>query len=198
MTEKRTPESILLDKIRATETPERSVRWYKDLIRKLGLNNVTPEAVMRSDAGILQRKLMPGNIYCIKYDPKTKDKLPYYDTAPLIIPFRYAPKGFYAINLHYLPPVIRLTLLNKLMTFATTPNLTPTTILRLKWEYIENASRFPGVKFSTKRYLYEHVQSQFFLVNPTDWRKVILLPTERFEKASLNKVYSDARKAINK
>ena len=49
------------------------------------------------------------------YDPKTKDTLPYYDRFPLTIMVGPAPKGFYGLNLHYLPLDIRARFLDSLL-----------------------------------------------------------------------------------
>ena len=107
---KKSEESFDLTKIRQAETPEKTVRWYKDAMRRLGLNQVSANTVMRSDIGELVGKPLPGDMYLYLYDPKTKDALPYYDTAPLVIPFRSAKGGFYGMNLHYLPPMMRMQL----------------------------------------------------------------------------------------
>lgn len=188
-------ENLNLDKIRQKETPERSLRWYQDMIRKLGLNQVSANDMMKSDIGELTGKPVPGDMYLFTYDPKTKDTLPYYDTTPLVIPFRGAKGGFYGMNLHYLPPLLRMQLLNRLMEYSTTnPLITDTTRLRLRWNLLNNAAKFPGVAFCVKRYLFSHVQSRFLRINPTDWRKAIVLPIDSFVKATNNRVYMDARK----
>ena len=189
---------LSLEKIRQKETPERSLRWYQDQIRSLGLGQVDASDVMRSDIGWMTGgKPTPGDMVLFLYDPKTKDSLPYYDTAPLVIPFRSAKGGWYGMNLHYLPPLLRMQLLGRLMEFSTTkPNLTETTRLRLRWSLLNNAAKFPGIKFCIKRYLYSHVQSRIMVINPIDWKKAVSLPIENFVKASKNKVYADARKAL--
>lgn len=193
------PTETQLDFIRNRETPERSVRWYQDMIRKVGLNQTTArEQIDQTDLGILTTKLLPGDMYLYIYDPKTKDALPYYDTAPLVLPFKYSRGGFTGLNLHYLPPLLRLQLLNKLFKFATTPNLTNSTRLRLKWSLLKNASEMPEVIPCIKRYLYSHVRSRFLLVNPTDWRKAVVLPLDNFVKKSNQYVWRESRKRIEK
>ena len=53
------------------------------------------------------------------YDPKHKDTLPYYDRFPLSVIIGPAKGGFYGLNLHYLPPVLRAKMLDALMDIAT-------------------------------------------------------------------------------
>ena len=55
-----------------------------------------------------------GGFYLYQYDPKWKDKLPWYDIYPLVFPFDYA-GGFYGINVHYLPPNARTDLMLRLL-----------------------------------------------------------------------------------
>ena len=53
----------------------------------------------------------PGSMLVYTYDPKHKDKLPFYDTNPCIILLDYTKDGWYGANLHYLPPTARADLL---------------------------------------------------------------------------------------
>lgn len=191
------PDYISLDKIRQRETPERSIRWYQNMIRSLGLNQVSAnDLTTNSDLGKLVSKPVPGTMYLFQYDPKTKDYLPYYDTSPLVVPFRSAKGGFYGMNFHYLPPLMRMQVLGRLMDFSTTGQaFEDTTTLKLKWSVLNQMASFPTIEFAVKRYLYSHVQSRFLQINPKDWKKAIVLPTESFVKATKNKVFADARRA---
>ena len=65
----------------------------------------------------LKRKMEIGKMYFFIYDPKTKEKLPYYDLFPLVIPigeYSGKSKGFLGLNLHYVHPKNRIELLDKL------------------------------------------------------------------------------------
>lgn len=180
-------------KIRDVETPEKSYRWYQDMIRKVGLGSVSANRVMKSDIGEFVTKVEMGDMYLFLYDPKTAEKLPYYDVAPLVAVFRRVPDGFYGLNFHYLPPMLRMRLLDRMMQYTTDETLSEKTKFTLKWQLLDNASKFPGVHACVKRYLYNHVSSRLLKVYPQDWRKVIMLPIDSFEKASRNVVFTDSR-----
>lgn len=180
-------------KIRDVETSEKSYRWYQDMIRKVGLASVTPNRVMRSDVGEFVTQVDMGDMYLFLYDPKTAEKLPYYDVAPLVVVFREVPGGFYGLNFHYLPPMLRMRLLGKMMEFVTDDSLSEKTKFTLKWQLLDNASRFPGVHACVKRYLYNHVSSRLLKIYPRDWRKAVMLPLDNFQKASRNIVFNDSR-----
>ena len=55
-----------------------------------------------------------GNMYMFSYDPKYKNVLPYYDAHPLVFPIEFYSNGFLGINLHYLPPMARASLMSNL------------------------------------------------------------------------------------
>ena len=65
---------------------------------------------------VFQKKSFPeiGNMYIFTYDAKHKDKLPIWDSYPLVFPIQFYKDGFLGINLHYLPPQQRAGLLNEI------------------------------------------------------------------------------------
>ena len=188
----------LREELRGRETPSRSVRWYQDNIRKLGFNRNTPtNSLHESNYGEFVTKPMIGSMYLYVYDPKTKEKLPYYDRFPLVFPFNITNDGFTGINLHYLPPMARMVLLNKMMSLADDSQLTPTTRLQLSWDLLKNYEKFPGAIPCTKRYLNAHIRTRLMKISPLDWRKTIMLPIDRFQKASNFTVWRNSRRDMH-
>lgn len=184
------------DVIRSKETPTSSFRWYQDMIRKVGLGTVQPQRVMRSNIGEFVTNVMPGNMYLFMYDPKFADKLPYYDTVPVVITFRKVPDGFYGLNMHYLPPMLRMQLLERMFKLLSDKTLSEKTRFNMTWKVLNNAARFPGVHACVKRYLYTQIQSRVMKIHPSDWRKTIMLPIDNFEKQSRNVVFNDSRSKL--
>jgi hypothetical protein len=133
-----------------------------------------------------------GKMYSFYYDPKTKEKLPYYDTFPLVFPFDFKGDRFYGLNLHYLPPTYRAVLMNKLYENISDDKYTnKTKILKLNFETIKQMSyAVPCVK----SYLFSHVRSDFLNINPKEWDMALMLPTQRFEKKSAQEVWRDSLK----
>lgn len=182
--------------LRDRETPTSSVRWYQDNIRKLGLNNVPEQQVLKSSIGEFVTSIQIGSMYLFRYDPKTADTLPYYDTFPLVVPFRKTSDGFYGLNFHYLPYLIRLRLLDRMMKLINTKGITETTRMRLNWNLLTNVSQYPGATACVKRYLYYHINSRVMQIYPNDWRKTVMLPIDNFEKKSRNDVFVDTRRKM--
>ena len=86
-----------------TGDDRKSYQWYRDQVRNLG-SGLTGTQLLRNEK--LSSRIVPGNMYLFMYDPKHKETLPYYDTVPLVLPFKSVPEGFLGINLHYLPSSI--------------------------------------------------------------------------------------------
>jgi hypothetical protein len=122
--------------------------------------------------------------------------LPYYDKFPLIFMVGPAQGGFYGINLHYLPFKLRAKLMDSLYTISSNRKFDESTQLALSYNVLSSASKFKYFKPTFKHYLYNHVQSSFMLIHPTEWDIALMLPTQRFAKASTYKVYSDSREMI--
>jgi hypothetical protein len=167
-----------------------SRNWLRAKIAEL---KPTPQTLMR-DKKRLQETQFIGGMFFFYYDPKTKDSLPYYDRFPLVIPIERYRDGFLGLNLHYIHPKQRLLLLDKLSEYTTNKNYDSTTKLRLSYGLLSSASKAYQATPCIKRYLANHVQSRFLEIQANEWDIAVMLPVERFEKASTGKVWSDSRK----
>lgn len=174
---------------------KRSMDWYQRQVQQLAGNITTPGAALRSDVGEMVGRIEVGSMYMFMYDPKTAN-LPYYDKFPLVLPYDDARGGFYGLNLHYLPYALRGALLGSLIETKDSVTIGPDTKMRYTWQTLQSASRYPGVKPTVKRYLYNQVRSRLVKVNPEDWRTAIFLPVEQFVGASKQKVFTDSRQAL--
>lgn len=164
--------------------------WLRAKIKNL---NPSRQALL-ADRQRLRDKSIIGRMYFFYYDPKTKDKLPYYDRFPLVIPIERYPDGFLGLNLHYIHPKQRIILLDKLSEFANNSKYDETTKLRLSYDLLRSASKVFEAQACLKRYLFSHVDSRFLEIEAGEWDIAALLPMESFVKASTSKVYSDSRK----
>ena len=159
------------------------------------VRTVNPKATIQQGP-FLTNRIITGNMYLFAYDPKTKEDLPYYDRFPLVFPFRRVPDGFYGINLHYLPPLLRAKLMDALYDTVNNDNMDETTRLRINYRILQSAAKFRFFEPCVKHYLNNHVKTRFLKVDPTQWDVALFLPLERFAKASKLKVYADSKKKI--
>lgn len=174
--------------------------WFEQERRKLIRRKdlLQPRRVLRGDPSNLQPKVYPGKLFMFMYDPKTKDKLPYYDIFPMVLPWKRIPGGFMGLNLHYLPNKERMMLMNRLLALKTNQKMDETTRIRYSYEMINGVAKFAAAKPCIKHYLYEHVKSQFRLIPANDWGTAMMVPVEHFRGAPIQKVWADSRKAMVK
>jgi len=138
-----------------------------------------------------------GSMMMFFYDPKHKDKLPYYDTFPLVIPVEKADGGFKGLNLHYIPPVLRAKFLDSLLDVVNNKKYNESTRFTLTYRLLKGASKYRYFQPCFKHYLLEHVKSRFAQVPAPEWEIATFLPTASWKKASAGRVYSDSRKIAN-
>ena len=170
--------------------------WYMNNVKNLVGARLSQSSVMKSDIGELNSNIEIGSMYMYFYDPKFKNELPFYDTFPLVLPFGPAKGGFYGINVHYLPYLLRAKVLGELMNFADSKTLTPTSKMRLSYNLLNSLQTAAEIKPCIKHYLTTHVRSQFMKINPVDWKAAIFLPVEAFVGATKESVFRDTRSKI--
>jgi len=172
--------------------------WYRNQASQLASRNVNKNRIMNDKANV--KRIITtndiGSMYLFFYDPKGKATLPYYDIFPMIFPIGFQEGGFLGINLHYLPHYLRAQLMDALYTTANNDKYDETTKLKISYDMLNSASKFGAFSACVKRYLWDHVQSNFLYVEPTNWDTALMLPLERFQKAPSYKVFGDSIKKI--
>jgi len=157
------------------------------------INNLRPSRqALLADRKRLKDNTIIGRMYFYYYDPKTKDKLQYYDRFPLVLPIERYQDGFLGLNMHYIHPKQRIFLLDALSDYATNTRFDKTTKLKLSYDLLSRTSL--AYQPCVKRYLFSHVQSRFLEIDANEWDIAALLPVEQFQKSSSSKVWADSRK----
>ena len=173
----------------ATRGEERSISWFQNKIREFG----SPTSTQLIREGKRRSTPFFGKLNMFFYSPKYKDKLPYYDRFPLVLPLRRFNEGFLGINLHYLPIPLRIRLLDRLYEFSNNDKFDSTTRLAATYSQVKN---IPLVKPTLKKYLYNFVETQFRRIDADEFVVATLLPVQRFAKASGRKVWRDSRSMV--
>lgn len=176
-----------------------SQQWLSEQLKNFS-GATDPRSLLRATPNQtesrLVTKLTVGRMYLFYYDPKTKEDLPYYDRFPLIFPFNKVDDGFYGINMHYLPHVLRARLMDALFTLANNTKNDDTTKLKMSYQILNSSSRFKYIKPCVKHYLNSHVRSRFLWVPADQWKTALFLPLERFAKASTSTVWQQSRRLV--
>jgi len=183
-------------------------KWFQSMAQRVVTMDGNSYMQSQPDRLMKSRSLnqsMIGKMVMYYYDPKTKEKLPYYDKFPLGFVVDMAPKGHYMINLHYLSPFQRARLFDALYQGTLQNAGTEKQKLKISYGILKGATKFQAYKPCFKRYLNNHVRSRYLVVDPADWGTVMMLPLARFERGgkgggtvgspiSQTKVWSESRK----
>jgi len=170
-------------------------QWFRDKAENLRPGQVSPSRLMGGNKSALMTKVLPGRMFMFTYNPKLKDKLPYYDTFPLTIVVDITSNSFLGLNLHYLPPGLRSKMMDALWEVTTSKaSMDEKTRVAASYEVMKGMSGLKPYKACIKRYLFSNVTSRFLFIEPEKWDIALMLPTQRFQKASINTVYADSRR----
>ena len=144
------------------------------------------------DSSVQSSKPKIGQLYTYLYNPKTKDKLPYYDIVPLVIPVQYTNNGFYGLNFHYLSLPERNKLLNIILPFSQKSETS-----KKKYSYAKLVSLASGVwSPCCKRYLWSHIRTKFVNIPQEDWYEIIKMPVISFQKATTKEIYRQTKRMM--
>ena len=176
-------------KVRAGDT-DRSATWYRTQVNRIA-SGKTAGQLFRE--GKLQARPSVGRLNLFGYNPKLRAKLPYYDIFPLVLPLEPTKGGFMGMNFHYLPPLLRFRLLERMQARASDRRFDSKTKFEVNYDDVKNIKI---VKPTIKKYLYAYCQTGFLRINADDAAIAIYLPVQRFKKAPEATVYADSRKFL--
>ena len=186
-------DTLSREAFRAGVTPktDESRKWFRQRAKDLrGINRKALQRELPTGGDIV------GTMQMFFYDPKTKDTLPYYDTFPLVVIVGPAEKGFYGLNLHYLPPMLRAKMLDGLMDIASSKR-SPNAKFEITYETLKSTSKLKFFKPCFKHYLASNVRGGFAQVPAPEWEIATFLPVASFKKIpNPLTAYKDSRKMI--
>ena len=166
--------ATVFDKILDKTTGPKSYDWYRKQVRSM----TTPGARSLINKGKATLRPKYGIMNLFGYDPKHKDRLPYYDTFPLIFPLEPAKGGFIGLNFHYLPPLARVRFLRSLANTTTDKKFDKRTRYNINWR------NNTFMKKTAKHYLFNQVRTSFLNITAEEMAIAIFLPVARFKKGS--------------
>lgn len=171
--------------------------WLREQAQEL--RKLNPQALLQMSGKT--RRLLPGRMYMMRYNPVHKETLPYYDLFPVFFCMNIKDDYFSGMNLHYLPPLYRAELMDALYPFVIsndTHGEEMSTTLRTKiqpkvdYEFMNRRRTMMSFKPTWKRYRFRNVIGQFLYIPPIAWDTVMMLPVARFRKAGINRVWRDS------
>jgi len=169
---------------------QKSASWYRNAVSLIA-DRSSPSELFAS--GKMLGRPSGGRMSMFFYDPKTKNRLPYYDTFPLVLPLETAKGGFIGLNFHYLPYGARFAFLQTLQRFASNKKFDQSTKIQASYDSIKGNKY---TKASIKRYLYSQVRSNFLRIDVNEMALAAYLPVAQFQGASLGTVFARSRKTF--
>lgn len=170
-----------------TQQEKASMAWFASMIK-----GVRTSAKDRKRMGIESfspaKDPFIGGMFFFVYDPKFKDKLPWWDSFPLVIPIDFDGEGFLGLNLHYLPPMARKPLIEKLIQYKKRGG-TAKAYMKISYQFLRSVAKTLEFETCVHRYLFSNVRTQFVRVDDSVWMNAAMLPVQRFQGASSQKVW---------
>ena len=166
----------------------KSANWYKNAVSLIS-DKSRPSDLLSS--GKMLGRPSAGRMSMFFYDPKTKSRLPYYDTFPLVLPLEPAKGGFIGLNFHYLPYGARFAFLQQLQSYASNAKFDQSTKIQASYDSIKSNKY---TKASIKRYLYSQVRSNFLRIDVNEMALAAYLPVAQFQGATIGSVFAKSRK----
>ena len=186
--------TVEIEAFRAGITPrtKESQNWFRKRVQRMRVNR---RDLMNSDPVEKRSRSASGRMYCFFYDAKHRETLPYWDAFPMIIAVSPAKKGFYGMNLHYLPIPLRAKFLDALMDITNNKNFDESTKIKISYNMMNSSSKLKYFKPCFKHYLTKQVEGQLAHIPSAEWEIATFLPAAQWQ-GNKNQVYKDSRSTI--
>ncbi len=170
-----------------------SLQWFQRNVRDI---RRTPSSLIKENQNFVTRFEL-GKMYMYMYDPKGKNKLPYYDYFPITICLKRYASGFMGINLHYLSPKYRALLMDGLYEYY--KEIEGNSYFQIRYPTVKSVSRLRWAKPCIKQYQYGYLDSRIVEVLPEHMDMAVMLPSQRFRsKGSTTNANDIYRKSLRK
>lgn len=172
-----------------------SSQWFNEQARLLKMMGATPGRMLKdNDESKWVNRIVPGRLYLYKYDAKHKATLPYWDQYPLVFPYAETEdrKGFYGLNMHYIPYEYRIKILDSLIKIDLS-KYSDNKKLKVSWDIIKGSSTLKPLKPCVHMYLYNHLRSGMKQIQPKDWATAMMMPIQSWVGSNNTNVWKDSK-----
>lgn len=177
--------------------------WFRNRAQQVSKSRLPPTRVIAerdNKVTTLNSNRFIGSLFLYNYSPKLKKTLPYYDTFPIVFPFKILSDGFLGLNLHYLPYPYRALLMDGLYQFANSTDMDKDTtrLSKISYNVLKSKSSLKPYIPCVKRYLSTHIKSKMAIIPPSEWELALFLPLQRFQKQPEVTVWKESVSKIRK
>lgn len=179
-----------------------SVTWFS---KKLQNIKTTTKGKVNPQTDSLKKKIIseddlakkafkyrkPGYIYFFNYQPPNAKNMPFYDRFPLVLTLGFGGTTMLGLNLHYIPPRIRLGLLLRILKSMSS---NPKQGTKIKINSLLSNTLFvkyimASSKLGLERYDMRGIRSNIKLIAPEDFVVMAFLPVQKFAKKTDKMAY---------
>lgn len=160
--------------------------WFRTKASEVSKNKIVPTKIIEQHKPTPSIKSVNqiGSLFFYNYAPKTRKELSYYDTFPLVFPFKILKDGFLGINLHYLPIPYRAILMDGLYSMINSNDMSEDTtrLAKLKYSVLQSKKQLYLAYPCIHRYLNKNIRTKIAFIPPKEWELALFLPLQRFQK----------------
>lgn len=154
-------------------TKDESLKWWNTHISKYQKKGQLAEDYQKME----RRAIKVGSLITFSYNAKHADKLAFWDKYPCVILFNDFDGFFMGLNLHYVHPQFRKTLLAKVIELNKM-KIKSDQRFTLAWEQLKMFIKRNGLEISIRKYIKGRMSGVDY-VKGTEWRYVAELPSEK-------------------
>lgn len=184
------------------EREEESQRWFRQKATEVSKNKTVPTNIILEKEHIPSIKNIKqvGSLFLYNYAPKHKKTLDYYDTFPIVFPFKMVTQGFYGLNLHYLPTPYRAIFMDNMYSLLNSKDMEQNTtrLAKMTYSVLESRRNLRFFQPCIHMYLHKNIRSKIAFIPPKEWELALFLPLQRFQKKSENVVWKESIAKIKK
>jgi hypothetical protein len=192
--EKTTQTPTVKKKKTVSELQADALKWYKKIVGSSNPSASNFEIYRADHLKGKKAKLTPGVLLHFGYLAKHRESLPHWDAFPLSLVIDVGPDYLLSLNLHYVSPTVRLRFLKVMQKNLLDPDKSDLQKVKFNYAMMAESSKYSFMKGAIKKHLFSQIKSKPIPIPPSDFDKVIFLPSEDFVKASNLAVWKKSAK----
>lgn len=160
-----------------------SNEWFRKNVTK-NFSDVRTARLFR-DRKLWRKNFEVGSLFTYEYDAINKDTLPVWDRYPMMFVFniwrsKAGNQIVSGLNLHFLPPKLRLAAFRALITTRSRQRYDRSTKLKISWEVLQTLANHDLFQHCVRNYRVDHLVTVAVKIPPESWELALWLPTQRF------------------
>jgi len=172
-----------------------SVKWFSDNVSKAQTEEKSTKNIISEKTSRRFEFKKPGYVYMFRYIPPDKKDMPFYDEYPIILTLQFEGGKVIGINLHYLPPMIRVTMLLLLLKSLVSDN--PNSKIRID-NILRSSLLRKYIFVLSEEFFFMGIKSKIRHVTPDEFVMLSFLPVHKFRKKQKTQIYSIVKSMVRK